>query len=48
MNSSNLFDVNLLSHEPLVHTLDLPYRPLVYDFKTTLESLDLAPLMIGM
>ena len=48
MNSSNLFDVDLLSHEPLVHTLDLSHRPLVYDFKTTLESLDLAPLMIGM
>ena len=24
----------------LVHALDLPYRPLVYDSKTTLEGLD--------
>ena len=40
--------MDLLLHEPLVHTLGLPHRPPVYDFKTTLECLDLAPLMIGM
>ena len=37
----DIFDVDLLSHEPLVHDLNLPRRPLVYDSKTTIEDLDL-------
>ena len=38
--------MDLLQHEPPVHALNLQCRPPVYDFKSTLKSLD--PLMTGM
>ena len=39
--------MDLLQHEPLIHALDLQYRPPVYDSMTILEGLDLAPLITG-
>ena len=48
LEPSYFFDMDLLQHEPPIHAFVLQRRPLVYDFKTTLESLDPAPLITSM